>query len=48
MPSNVQKTLEIIFVEDIDEVLNIALIKEEDSFTKPLTADMPISTQPVN
>ncbi len=48
VPSNVQKTLEIIFVEDIDEVLNIALIKEEDSFTKPLTADMPISTQPVN
>jgi len=48
VPANVQKTLEIIFVEHIDEVLDIALLKEEENFSKPLTADMAVSSQPVN
>ena len=48
VPQNVQNALKIVFVEHIDEVLEIAFVREEESFNKVVTADMHVSGQPVN
>ena len=48
VPHNVQSALEIIFVEHIDEVLEIAFVKEEEKFGPALTPDSIISVQSVN
>ena len=46
IPRNVLKELEIIFVETVDEVLNIALLKEDDSEKK--TNFIPQTNAPMN
>lgn len=48
VPQNVQKALKIVFVDHIDEVLDIAFVKDEDDFSNAVTIDMQVSAQPVN
>ncbi len=48
VPQNVQNALKIVFVDHIDEVLDIAFVKDEDAFGKALTNEMQVSAQPVN
>ena len=48
VPHNVQNALKIVFVDHIDEVLDIAFVKDEDDFSKAVTADMQVIAQPVN
>jgi ATP-dependent Lon protease len=48
LPHNVQKTLKIIFVEHIDEVLKIAFLPNEENIGKIVTADMPVTSPAVN
>jgi ATP-dependent Lon protease len=48
VPHNVQNALKIVFVDHIDEVLDIAFVKDEDDFSKAVTTDMQVSAQPVN
>lgn len=50
VPQNVQHALKIVFVEHIDEVLDIAFVKDEDAYEKAVTdeIDMQVSAQPVN
>jgi len=48
VPHNVQKTLKIIFVEHIDEVLKIAFLPNEENIGKIVTADMPVTSPAVN
>jgi len=48
VPHNVQTALKIVFVDHIDEVLDLVFVKEEDDFTKPVASDMQAGAQPVN
>jgi ATP-dependent Lon protease len=48
VPQNVQNALDIIFVEHIDEVLEIAFVKDEDEFHASCTSDLPVTVQSVN
>jgi len=48
VPQNVQKALEIIFVEHIDEVLEIALVKDEDNFNDRCVPNMQVDVPAVN
>jgi hypothetical protein len=44
----VQNALEIVFVEHIDEVLDIAFVKDDENFGATVEPNMPISPQSVN
>ncbi|MRR15764.1 MAG: endopeptidase La [Deltaproteobacteria bacterium] len=50
VPQNVQHALKIVFVEHIDEVLDIAFVKDEDMYEKAVTdeIDLQAGAQPVN
>lgn len=48
VPRNVQNALKIVFVDHIDEVLDIVFAKDEDDFSKVMATDMQVSAQPVN
>jgi ATP-dependent Lon protease len=48
VPHNVQNALKIVFVEHIDEVLDIAFVKEEDLFESASILEIPVTAQPVN
>jgi ATP-dependent Lon protease len=48
VPHNVQHALKIVFVDHIDEVLDIAFVKDDDNFGESLTTDMQVVAQPVN
>jgi ATP-dependent Lon protease len=48
VPHNVQNALKIVFVDHIDEVLDIAFVKEEDLFNSTVTLEIPVAAQPVN
>ena len=48
VPQNVQNALEIVFVEHIDEVLDIAFVKDEENFGETITPEVPVSVQSVN
>ena len=48
VPHNVQNALKIVFVDHIDEVLDIAFVKEDDLFSSTVTCDIPVAGQPVN
>jgi ATP-dependent Lon protease len=48
VPQNVQNALEIVFVEHIDEVLDIAFVKDDENFGATVEPNMPISPQSVN
>ena len=48
VPHNVQNALKIVFVEHIDEVLDIAFVKEEDLFEIASILEIPVTAQPVN
>jgi ATP-dependent Lon protease len=48
VPHNVQSALKIVFVDHIDEVLDIAFVKDEDVFKNALANDMQVIAQPVN
>jgi ATP-dependent Lon protease len=48
VPQNVKKVLKIVFVEHIDEVLDIAFVKDEDTFGNLLTGEMQASAAPLN
>jgi ATP-dependent Lon protease len=48
VPQNVQNALNIIFVEHIDEVLEIAFVKDEDEFHESHIATLPVTVQSVN
>jgi ATP-dependent Lon protease len=48
VPQNVQNALNIIFVEHIDEVLEIAFVKDEEEFHAGCSSDLPVTVQSVN
>jgi ATP-dependent Lon protease len=48
VPQNVQNALEIVFVEHIDEVLDIAFLKDDENFGATVEPNMPVSPQSVN
>ena len=48
VPQNVKKVLKIVFVEHIDEVLDIAFVKDEDTFGNLLAGEMQASAAPLN
>ncbi|MBP7341940.1 MAG: endopeptidase La [Smithellaceae bacterium] len=48
VPQNVQKALKIVFVDHIDEVLDIAFAREEEEFGEPVGSDVQICARPVN
>ncbi|MFO7570759.1 MAG: endopeptidase La [Smithellaceae bacterium] len=48
VPQNVQKAVKIVFVDHIDEVLEIALLKDNEGFAKPAGTEIQVSAQPVN
>ncbi len=48
VPHNVQNALKIVFVDHIDEVLDIAFVKDEDDFSETVTTDIQVSALPVN
>lgn len=48
VPHNVQKALEIIYVEHIDEVLEKVFVKAEDTFPEVSTSEVPVTVQAVN
>ena len=48
VPQNVQKALKIVFVEHIDEVLNIAFVPDEENIGSTVTTGVPVSSQAVN
>ena len=48
VPHNVQNALKIVFVEQIDEVLDIALVKDDDIYDNSVPNDMQVIAQPVN
>ncbi|MCK7477713.1 MAG: endopeptidase La [Candidatus Moduliflexus flocculans] len=48
VPHNVQNALKIVFVDHIDEVLDIAFVKDEDIFSNAEKNDMQVIAQPVN
>lgn len=48
VPQNVQKALKIIFAEHIDEVLEIAFVREEEEIRPAIAPDLPLSSQALN
>jgi ATP-dependent Lon protease len=48
VPQNVQNALEIIFVEHIDEVLEIAFVKDEDDFSETGVPAIEVTAPAVN
>lgn len=48
VPRNVQNALKIVFVDHVDEVLDIVFVKDEEDFGKTMATDMQVSAQPVN
>lgn len=48
VPQNVQSALKIVFVEYIDEVLEIAFAKDEENFNTVSPSDLQVASQPVN
>jgi ATP-dependent Lon protease len=48
VPQNVQSALEIVFVEHIDEVLDIAFLKDDEDFSATVTPNVPVAPQSVN
>jgi ATP-dependent Lon protease len=48
VPQNVQNALKIVFVDQVDEVLDIAFVKDEDDFSKAVTTEMQARAQPIN
>lgn len=48
VPHNVQNALQIVFVDHIDEVLNIAFVKDEDIFSNTKKNNIQSIAQPVN
>jgi ATP-dependent Lon protease len=48
VPQNVQNALEIVFVEHIDEVLDIAFLKDDENFGATVEPNMAVSPQSVN
>jgi ATP-dependent Lon protease len=48
VPQNVQNAIKIIFVDHIDEVLDIAFVKDDDNFNENVPTNMQISALPVN
>ena len=48
VPHNVQNALKIVFVDHIDEVLEIAFVNDEDIFSNAEKNDMQVIAQPVN
>jgi len=48
VPHNVQSALKIVFVDHIDEVLDIAFVKDDDVFNNTLANDIQVSPQPIN
>jgi ATP-dependent Lon protease len=48
VPQNVQNALKIVFVEHIDEVLDIAFLKDDENFGATVEPNMPVSPQSVN
>jgi ATP-dependent Lon protease len=48
VPQNVQHALKIVFVDHIDEVLDIAFVNDGDVFNNAAKTDMQVSAQPVN
>ena len=48
VPQNVQNALSIVFVEYIDEVLDIAFVKEDEKFGSVAASDIQAISQPVN
>jgi len=48
VPQNVQNALKIVFVDHIDEVLDLAFVKDEQSFADVVGTEMPMQAQPVN
>ena len=49
VPRNVQNALKIVFVDHVDEVLDIVFVKDEEDFGKTMVTDMQVSgAQPVN
>jgi len=48
VPQNVQKALKIVFVEHIDEVINIAFVPDEENISDTVTTGLPVSSQAVN
>jgi ATP-dependent Lon protease len=48
VPQNVQSALEIVFVEHIDEVLDIAFLKDDEDFGATVKPNVPVAPQSVN
>ncbi|MHB8138304.1 MAG: endopeptidase La [Smithellaceae bacterium] len=48
VPHNVQNALKIVFVEHIDEVLDIVFVKDDDNFGQAVSTDIQVIAQPVN
>ncbi|HDQ03348.1 MAG TPA: endopeptidase La [Deltaproteobacteria bacterium] len=48
VPQNVQKALRIVFVEYIDEVLDIAFWKDDEGFGETIAPNVPVTSQSVN
>jgi ATP-dependent Lon protease len=48
VPQNVQKALKIVFVDHIDEVLDIAFVKDEEPFKDVVGSDVPMQALPMN
>jgi ATP-dependent Lon protease len=48
VPRNVQNALKIVFVDHVDEVLDIVFVKDEEDFGTTMATDMQVSAQPVN
>jgi ATP-dependent Lon protease len=48
VPQNVQKALNIVFVDHIDEVLEIAFVKDEETIDTACTPNITVNAQTVN
>ncbi len=48
VPQNVQNALQIVFVDHIDEVLDIAFVKEDGAYNNADASDVQVSAQQVN
>lgn len=48
VPQNVQKALEVVFVDHIDQVLEIAFLKEEENYNEDCLEEMPKVAPAVN
>ena len=48
VPQNVQNALKIVFVDHIDEVLDIAFVQDDENINKVVARDIPVIAHPVN